>query len=76
MSQSRVHIPMQNGFDTNIIDETLQEPDNFDKIHLELQKYLPESLIKQGNTNILNELLMTSNSDYYQNLQNLNRYYI
>ena len=73
MSQSRVHIPMQNGFDTNIIDETLQEPDNFDKIHLELQKYLPESLIKQGNTNILNELLMTSNSDYYQNLQNLNR---
>lgn len=73
MSQSRVHIPMQNGFDTNIIDETLQEPDNFDKIHLELQKYLPEYLIKQGNTNILNELLMTSNSDYYQNLQNLNR---
>ena len=73
MSQSRVHIPMQSGFDTNIIDETLQEPDNFDKIHLELQKYLPESLIKQGNTNILNELLMTSNSDYYQNLQNLNR---
>ena len=73
MSQSRVHIPMQNGFDTNIIDETLQEPDNFDKIHLELQKYLPESFIKQGNTNILNELLMTSNSDYYQNLQNLNR---
>lgn len=73
MSKSRVHIPMQNGFDTNIIDETLQEPDEMDKLHLKIEKFLPKGLQNEKTTNILNELMMTSNSEYYQNLQNLNR---
>lgn len=70
MSKSRVHIPMQNGFDTNIIDETLQEPDYFDNIYSNLSKYIP---LSNKNSSVFNELLMTNNSQYYQNLQNLNK---